>query len=119
MEVGGDGPLETDEGSERVGPPAAGRLRWIDLAGPTADDLSLLRERFGFHPLAIEDCASFDVRSKFDDYESALFVVVHSFSAPGKDPCALVTHELHAFVTDDALVTVHEGEVDGLGVAWR
>lgn len=32
----------------------------------------MLRERFHFHPLALDDCATFEMRSKVDAHRSAL-----------------------------------------------
>jgi magnesium transporter len=62
---------------------------WLDL-GPDPDDLAWLGRRFGFHPLALEDCAHLDQRAKFED------------------------HEIHAFLTPEALVTVHAAVIPEL-----
>jgi len=86
---------------------------WIDLS-PTEEGLRWLAERFQFHPLALEDCASEDQRVKFDQYPDHLFTVVHRIS-PSPDDTELVTAELNAFLTAEALVTVHSvpiAEVD-------
>ena len=52
-----DGKVALHEGTDHVGPPPAGVVRWIDLRSQDEAQLELLRERFNFHPLAIEDCA--------------------------------------------------------------
>ncbi len=89
-------------GRELAGP---GAPIWIDLA-PSDADLRWLGERFGFHPLALEDCANEDQRVKFDQYPGHLFTVVHRLSlSPDDSDC--VTAELNAFLTAEALVTVH------------
>jgi len=46
-------------GRELAGP---GAPIWLDL-DPTPEDLGFLRERFRFHPLALEDCAHEDQRT--------------------------------------------------------
>jgi magnesium transporter len=92
---------------------APGAPVWIDLA-PDEAALRWLGERFGFHPLALEDCAHEDQRIKFDQYPDHLFTVVHRLSL-SPDDTEIVTAELNAFLTDQALVTVHSapiGEVD-------
>jgi magnesium transporter len=97
-------------GRELCGP---GAPIWIDLA-PSEADLRWLGERFRFHPLALEDCAHEDQRVKFDQYADHLFTVVHRLS-PSADDAELVTAELNAFLTHEALVTVHSvpiAEVD-------
>lgn len=108
LDLGADGKVHVSESADDVAPPPAGAMRWIDLVEPSPDALSLLRERFDFHPLAIEDCATFDIQSKVDDYERYLFVVIHSFTASETDACDLQIHEVHAFVGENYLVTVHD-----------
>ncbi len=43
-------------------------LIWLDIQDPTDEDVALLRDQFGFHPLAIEDAARADERPKVDAY---------------------------------------------------
>jgi magnesium transporter len=89
-------------GRELVRP---GAPLWIDCA-PTPDNLAFLGATFGFHPLALEDCAHEDQRPKFEQYPGSLFCVVHRL-APTADDVGIDTHELDAFLTAEALVTVH------------
>ncbi|HET9552842.1 MAG TPA: magnesium transporter CorA, partial [Anaeromyxobacteraceae bacterium] len=56
-----EGGVATVGGRELCGP---GAPFWIDLA-PTPEGLAFLAERFRFHPLALEDCATEDQRVKF------------------------------------------------------
>ena len=76
----GDGRVELFEGSDRVAPPPPGVLRWVDLRGDDAAHLELLRQRFDFHPLAIEDCAHLDQRPKLEEYPDHLFLVIQGFA---------------------------------------
>src|SRR5919206_346768 len=46
----------------------AGGLTWIHLDTPTADEANMLAERFGWHPLDIEDVLSKRQRPKIDEY---------------------------------------------------
>ncbi len=97
-------------GRELAGP---GAPLWLDLA-PTPENLAFLAERFQFHPLALDDCAHEDQRVKFEQYGDHLFMVVHRMM-PAPDDSEIWPRELHAFLTADALVTVHStpiGEVD-------
>lgn len=89
-------------GQELAGP---GAPIFVDLA-PTPEDLAWLGERFHFHPLALEDCAHEDQRVKFDQYADHLFTVIHRLS-PSPDESELGSTELNAFLTAEALVTVH------------
>jgi magnesium transporter len=44
---------------------------WLDIQDPTDEDVALLREQFGFHPLAIEDATRAHERPKVDAYGAA------------------------------------------------
>ena len=79
--------------------------RWIDIQAQTPAEVAWLGATFGFHPLALEDCLHLNQRSKFEDYPSALFLVLHSVAAA--DPCDVSLRELHIFLTEDVIVTVH------------
>ncbi len=45
-----------------------GTVLWLDIIDPTAEDQELLRQQFGFHPLAIEDAVRAHERPKVDAY---------------------------------------------------
>lgn len=119
LDIGAENvPLLVD-GAERVSPPPAGVTRWIDLSAHDESELKLLAERFGFHPLTIEDCAHFDQRAKLEEYGDYLFIVMHGFYCPGTDPRELEPLELHAFLGRGYLVTVHEKPIPPLDAVWR
>jgi magnesium transporter len=87
----------------------AGECFWLDLHDPTLDDLGLLREPFGFHPLAVEDSEMFDQRPKVEDYENFVFLVAYGAS-PDED--GLV--EVHCFYAEHFLVTVRRDDSPSL-----
>jgi len=87
-----------------IGPPEPGWLRWIDVEQPTAEQLESLRGPFELHPLAIEDCLTFGQRPKLEEYPGHLFVVVHQLHLEGDE---LTGHEIHAFLAERTLITVH------------
>jgi magnesium transporter len=86
---------------------------WLDLRDPDRDDLDVLSEEFGLHPLAVEDAVYEHERPKLDRYGSHLFLTAYGARldmASGK----LATSELSAFVTRQALITVRKD--DGLDI---
>ena len=58
---------------------SAAGLTWIHLDAPTLEAAQELAERFGWHPLDVEDVLSKRQRPKVDDYadEGYLFTVLH------------------------------------------
>jgi magnesium transporter len=118
LELDPSGRVEVCEGVERVSPPADGTLRWVDLIAQDAEKLELLRQRFDFHPLAIEDCAHFDQRPKLEEYRDCLFLVTQGFACPGAQVRELELHELHAFLGERYLVTVHLDKISAVDAVW-
>jgi magnesium transporter len=86
---------------------------WLDIQDPTEEDTSLLRNVFGFHPLAIEDCLADQSHPKVDDYEEYLFMVVHALSMKHKGKHEeLGTSELDIFIGENYVVTVHRNPME-------
>src|ERR671937_524920 len=83
----------------------AGGLTWIHLDAPTPAEASMLAERFGWHPLDVEDVLSTRQRPKIDDYPEYLFVVLH-FPFYDKAVQRLNAAELDVFLGPDYLVTM-------------
>ena len=78
---------------------------WVDLDQPVDEDFAVLRDVFGFHPLAVEDSESFGQRPKFDDYDDFVFLVIYG-AVPDEDRLV----EVHCFYSEKFLVTVHRDE---------
>ena len=91
---------------------AAGGLTWINLETPEPEAVNRLRERFGWHPLDVEDVLSKRQRPKVDDYvdEGYLFGVLH-FPAYDKAIQRLNAGELDFFLGPDYLVTIPNVEL--------
>lgn len=119
IDLTAEGKPEESEDLDRVAPPPEGTVRWVDLIEADKGALELLRERFDFHPLALEDCGTFELRSKFEEYGDQLFIVLHAFTAAPDDPIFIQIHEVHAFVAERYLVLVHDNPVKAAEAAWQ
>jgi magnesium transporter len=86
---------------------------WLDLYHPDHDDLAVLSDEFGLHPLAVEDALHHGQRAKLDRYRSHLFMTAYS-ARLDTDSGELATSELSAFITPRALITVRQD--DGLDI---
>ena len=96
-------------------------LLWIDLEDPTERDFELLRQEFGFHPLAIEDARRRHERPKLDVYENYLFLVFYAVRN-SDDRELFATQELSLFIGKNYLVTVHHEpcpEIEAIAERWR
>jgi magnesium transporter len=86
---------------------SAAGLTWIHLDAPSQDRAQELAERFGWHPLDVEDVMSKRQRPKVDEYteEGYLFGVLH-FPVYDRSIQRLNAGELDFFVGPDYLVTL-------------
>lgn len=88
---------------------------WVDMDRPTDEEIAILDEVFGFHPLAIEDTIQYSQRPKIESYnhigdvcqQGYFFMVIHG---PDQETFRerLRTKELDLFVSERYLVTIHE-----------
>lgn len=91
---------------------------WADFVSPTADDLDAIGEELGLHELAVEDAVHGFQRPKLDHYESHLFLAAYAVTLDGHTG-ELFTHEIKAFITKKALVTVHDDDFDMTAVVAK
>jgi magnesium transporter len=80
-------------------------LTWIHLDAPTLREVSMLADRFGWHPLDLEDVLSRRQRPKVDEYPDYLFGILH-FPVYDKSIQRLNAAELDFFVGNGYLVTL-------------
>ena len=107
------GPMEV--GIERLGELLLDRSNqlWLDIADPGAEHVALLRERFGFHELALEDVTKPHERPRCDAYTGYYFIVVYAAEQSGH---AIAPRELNVFWGENYLVTIHRRPAAVLGV---
>ena len=90
----------------------ASSLTWVNVVAPDVGTALQLSERFGWHPLDVEDVVSKRQRPKVDDYEDEgyLFAVLH-FPAFDKAVQRLNAAELDIFIGHDYVVTIPNREL--------
>src|SRR5690606_28818906 len=55
-------------------------LVWVDLHGPSTDELDALADELGLHHLAVEDAIEPHQRPKLDHYDTHLFLSCHAIA---------------------------------------
>ena len=86
---------------------------WLDLRDPDHDDLGVLSEEFGLHPLAVEDAGNERQRPKLDRYRTHLFLTAYAVKLDAGTG-RLAASEIDAFITNRALITIRKD--DGLDI---
>jgi magnesium transporter len=91
---------------------SAAGLAWVNAVAADLSTAQSLAERFGWHPLDVEDIVSKRQRPKVDDYEDDgyLFAVLH-FPVYDKTIQRLNAAELDVFIGHDYLVTLPTREL--------
>jgi magnesium transporter len=86
-----------------------GTVVWVDLCGPSKQQLHELAAELGLHELAVEDALSEHQRPKLDHYESHLFLSTHAVRLD-PETFALDKTEVDAFIDKRWLITVRKNE---------
>ncbi|HEX2863437.1 MAG TPA: magnesium transporter CorA family protein, partial [Deinococcales bacterium] len=92
---------------------------WVDVESPTEDDLAVLRQRLGFHPLALEDALEVGHWSRFEAYPEHLFLVFRTLAEP--DAVNELTERISIFwyTTIGVVLTIRNEPVRYLEAVWR
>ncbi len=80
---------------------------WVDLCGPTVDELHDLADELGLHELAVEDALGRHQRPKLDHYASHLFLACHSVRVD-PESAELEIVEIDMFIGDRWVITVRK-----------
>ncbi len=82
---------------------------WIDVLNPDKHVLEQIASELGVHALALADALNGDQRPKIDRYENHSFLTLYDVEiAPTESE--LLTREISAFVTANALVTIRRSD---------
>jgi len=102
---------------ERVDHDRIARLRerdeffWLDVTGPSPDDIKMLGELLGLHPVAIEDTVEFSQRPKLDSYGDHLLFVFYTVRKGRNTGEALFEPvEVHIYISGSFVVTIRRAE---------
>ena len=90
-----------------------GRITWVNVEKPTANDIEYLAQTYMFNLFDLEDCMSRIERPKIDEYENYLFVVLH-FPVFNVQARVTTSSQVSIFIGANFLVTVHSGELKPL-----
>ncbi len=87
-----------------------GKITWTDITNPNEKDIGKLKRKYNFHELDLEDCLSENQRSKIDEYDDYLFIVLH-FPYYDKRRKRIVIEEVDCFIGQDYIITLHDGRL--------
>ncbi len=95
-------------------------ILWVDMdQAPEEMCLPILRDTFGFHPLAIDDALEEAHSPKIDDWIQYLYLALQTVIVGAEAWQKLETHELDVFLGANYLVTYHPDPVEALDRVWK
>ena len=87
--------------------PAEGEFDWIGLHEPDADEIAKVQQRYGLHPLAIEDALGNHQQPKAESYGAQVFVVARTAGfAEGE---TIAYGQTAIFLGSRFIITVRQG----------
>jgi magnesium transporter len=98
---------------------AQGGFVWLGLFEPTEEELTAIGDRYGLHPLAVEDAVYAHQRPKLEHYDDALFMVLKTATYVEHEHLTATsevvdTGEVMVFLGPHHVITVRHGEHTGL-----
>jgi magnesium transporter len=93
------------------------KVLWIDLRGPSDDEVTEVGAFIGAHPVAINYCRSDKSLPKIQEFPNHLFIT-WNFVHEGKDPDELKVSTLCSFLGSNFLVTIHDEPLAGVNDVW-
>jgi len=98
---------------------AQGGFVWLGLYEPTEEELGSIGDRYGLHPLAVEDAVYAHQRPKLEHYDDALFMVLKTATYVEHEQLTATsevvdTGEVMAFLGPNYVITVRHGQHTGL-----
>ena len=90
--------------------PQPHQFTWIGLVDPTVEELAVLQDRFGLHPLAVEDALCDHPIPKVSIYGDQVFVAARTARLFGEE---IVYGETCAFLCKNNIITVRKGSERG------
>jgi magnesium transporter len=92
---------------------------WVDFLGePNERCEPILREVFGFHPLAVEDALQQTNLPKVDDWGDYLYIVIDALDFASDEDGGLRQIELDVFLGANYVVTHHDEPIPALDRVW-
>ncbi|MFA5084185.1 MAG: magnesium transporter CorA family protein [Candidatus Paceibacterota bacterium] len=88
-------------------------IKWIDITSPTSTDIQFLRKNFDFHPIILDELHHLSERSKVENYDGYVYLVIHMPNYDSSSRSATEA-EVDILATKDAFITIHYEDLEPL-----
>jgi magnesium transporter len=89
------------------------QFKWIDVVGPSSEELGALAAEYQIHPLAVQDCLEPEHLPKYEKLGAITFVILRAYdesAGPDVDNVHGLTRKVAVFFGAQFLITVHRAE---------
>src|SRR2546426_1118122 len=62
------------------------QYEWVDLQGPSVDEVNQIAAKYNIHPLAVEEILEGGERPRIQDFENHTLIVLQPLTALGDEP---------------------------------
>lgn len=94
-------------------------ISWISIVKPSKDDLAELESRFpDIHPLVLEDLTTPTIRSRVENYDTYLYMVLH-FPRFIEHEHRTITHEMDFILMQNTVITAQYDDIQKLDEFWH
>jgi len=88
-------------------------FKWVDVSGPSSEELEALAAEYGIHPLSVQDCLEPEHLPKYEKIGAITFLILRSYdenAVADADTVHKLTRKVALFFNSQVLVTVHRVE---------
>ena len=95
-------------------------ILWVDMDRQPLDSCEpILKDLFGFHPLAVDDALRQRHVPKVDDWGDYIFLVFYAILYQSSDEEPIITQEVNVFLGKHFLVTYHKQQISSIENVWE
>jgi len=100
-------------------------FHWLDIFGPTPNELENLALQYGLHPSSLQDCLDPEHLPKFERIGGITFLILRSFDEQAHNDADTVqdlTRKVAIFLSDSFIITVHKHDhpyLEKLRERWK
>jgi magnesium transporter len=90
---------------------------WVDVVGPSREELAKVARRYGLHPMSVEDSLEPEHLPKYERIGTTTFIIVRAIDAAAADDCSTLhemTRKVAIFYGADFLVSIHRTDQEFL-----
>ncbi|MCX6187169.1 MAG: magnesium transporter CorA, partial [Bacteroidetes bacterium] len=98
-----------------IKPDSEHSYKWIDISGPSLDELADIASTYNLHPTAVKDCLEPEHLPKIEQLEEASFIIFRFYDKhcdKSSDTIQKLTRKMAIFYGKNYVITIHRSQTD-------